>query len=119
MDIGVLMRFGRIVPGREEWAVDLFTEGVEFFGEKLSEGWITFFEPYMFRTADFEAETGFFLFKGPEDKIYTLLEDEAYLHLITKANLVVEHMKVDLLTVGDRIQAQMDRFAKVRVDLAI
>lgn len=118
MDIGVFIRFGRIVPGREEPALDLFTEAVEFFGEKLSEGSITFFEPYMFRTADYEAETGFFLFKGPEEKIYSLMEQEDYLRLITKANLVVEHLRVDLLTVGDRIQSQMERFGKVRAEMA-
>lgn len=119
MDIGVLIRYGRIVPGREELAVDLFTEAVEFFGEKLSEGAITFFEPFMFRTADYEAETGFMLFKGPAEKIYTLMDEEAYLHLITKATLVVEHFKVDLLTVDDRIQAQLERFSKVRTELAV
>jgi hypothetical protein len=47
------------------------------------------------------------------------MEDEAYRVLMTKMHLVVEHPRVDMLTVGEGIVQQLDRFSKVRADLGV
>src|SRR6266508_3701309 len=65
MEIGLYIKFGKLVPGREEKAIDLFGEAIEYFGEKMAIGWLTFFEPFFFQTSDREEETGFFVLKGP------------------------------------------------------
>jgi hypothetical protein len=119
MEIGLYIKFGKLVPGREEKAIDLFGEAIEYFGEKMAIGWLTFFEPFFFQTSDREEETGFFVLKGPVAEVFKMMEDERYLFLIEKALYTVDHFKVELLTVGDGVNQQMERSAKVRVELGI
>ena len=47
------------------------------------------------------------------------MEEEKYRWLLQEAGLFVEHLRVDYLTVGEGITEQLERFAKVRVDLGI
>jgi hypothetical protein len=60
MEIGLLIKRGAPVPGRETQAIDVFSEGTEYFGKKLAEGTITFFEPFLFGTGDLEEWQGAF-----------------------------------------------------------
>ena len=119
MDAGLLIRWGQVVPGREEQALALFTETVTFF-ETLKEGKkLSSYEPFMYSTADFAAETGFFVLKGPVTEIFGLMDSDAYKTLITKANLLLQHLTINLLTVGDEIAGQLDRYDKARMELHI
>lgn len=119
MDIGVLIRYGKLVPGREQQAIELFADAGEYWREKLEAGAITFYEPFFFQTSDREEETGFMLIKGPVAEVFKLMEEERYLTLGEKAMVLVEHFQVDLLTVGEGIAQQLERSAKVRAELHI
>ena len=85
----------------------------------MTTGWITFFEPFFFQTSDREEEAGFFVIKGPFEKVFKLMEEEPFLFLQEKAFYTVDHFSVDLLTVGEQITKQLDRSAKVRAELGI
>ncbi len=119
MEIGLLIRYGKLVPGRERQAIELFEEGMKYFSEKLSKQVITFFEPFFMFTSDLEEETGFFLVKGPAPEVFKIMEDEEYLRLMQKGFLLVEHLRADLLTVGEGITHQLERVGKVRAELGI
>jgi len=119
METGVIVRWGKLVPGREEKAIALFTETVDYFSKLLMDEKLTSFEPFFFMTGDIENELGFFIFKGPDEFIYTLLADEYFLTLQEKALYSVEHFQVDLLTVGEGISKQLERSTKVRVEYGI
>jgi hypothetical protein len=119
METGVIVRWGKLVPGREEKAIDLFAEATGYFGKLLAEKKVTYFEPFFFMTGDIENELGFFIFKGPDAYIFELLADEYFLMLQEKALYSVEHFQVDLLTVGEGISKQLERSAKVRVEYGI
>jgi hypothetical protein len=119
MEIGLWIRFGKLVPGRERRAIELFEEGTRYFRDLYAKKVLTYFEPYFLMTSDHEAETGFFILKGPATEIFKLMEEEPYLHLVQKAFVLVEHFQVDLLTVGEGIPAQLERAGKVRAELGI
>ncbi|MBI3647911.1 MAG: hypothetical protein HY240_04050 [Actinobacteria bacterium] len=119
MEIGLFIRYGKLVPGREEQAIALFDEATNLFKERMMKGDVTFFEPFFFQTSDREEETGFMILKGPAPEIFRLMEDPRYLMLVGKAMLLVEHFQVDLLTVGDGIRDQLERATKVRAELGI
>lgn len=119
MEIGIIVRWGKPEAGREEQAIELFQESQEYFKEKYSEKVLTYFEPFLYITSDREEETGFFVLKGPAPEIFKLMEEEKYLWLVQKAMLLLEHFQVDLLTVGEGIPAQLERSAKVRVELGV
>lgn len=119
MEVGLLVRFGKVVPGREEKALDLFTEATEYCGRLLSGGKITFFEPFFLQTSDLEEETGFILVKGPAPEIFKIIEEEEFQTLAGKAYYLVDHFRWDLITVGEGITYMLERAAKVRSELGI
>jgi len=119
MEVGLMIRYGKLVPGREAQAIELFGEALSYFKGKLEAGAITFFEPFFMSTSDFEEETGFFLLKGPAPAMFAMMEEEPYLRMMEKGSLLVEHLRRDLLTVGEGITAQLERSGKVRAELGI
>ncbi len=119
MDVGLIIRYGKLVPGRERQAVELFDEATTYFREKVDKKAITYFEPFFLFTSDLDEETGFFVLKGPAPEIFKLMEDETYLRLMQKGYVLVEHLRADLLTVGDGIREQIERGMKVRAELGI
>lgn len=119
MEIGLLIRYGRLVTGREHQAMDLFQESMAYFGEKIAKGELTFFEPFFMATSDLEEELGFFIAKGPAPAMFAILEEEAYRTLMQKAVMLVEHVRADLLTVGEGIAAQFERSLKIQAELGV
>jgi hypothetical protein len=119
MDVGLLIRYGSMVPGREAQALELFEETTAYFHGKVEAGAITYFEPFFMATSDLEEETGFFLVKGPAPAMFAMMEEEPYLRLMQKGLMLVEHLRADILTVGEAITLQLERAAKVRAELGI
>ena len=119
MEVGLIIRYGKLVPGREKEVFELFDESMMYFQEKLSEKVLTYFEPFFLTTGDLEEESGFFILKGPAPEIFKLMEEEKYRWLMQKAFLLIEHVRQDILTVGEEIPLQMERVKKVHVELGI
>lgn len=119
MDVGLMIRFGTLIPGREEQALALFDETTAYFRRKVEEGTLTYFEPFFLATGDLETEIGFYVMKGPAPEIFKLEADEEYLRLMQKGIMLVEHLRADVLTVGDGIALQIERAHKVRSELGI
>ena len=119
MDVGLMIRYGKLIPGRETQALELFDETIAYFRKKVEAGVLTFFEPFFLATGDFETETGFFVLKGPAPEIFKLESEEEYLRLMQKGIMLVEHLRADILTVGEGITLQVERAQKVRVELGI
>jgi hypothetical protein len=119
MDVGLMIRYGGFVPGRETRALELFEEASAYFRAKLEAGAIAYFEPFFLATSDFEEETGFFLIKGPAPAMFAMMEEEPYLRLMQKGLMLVEHLRADILTVGEGIALQLERAGKVRAELGI
>jgi hypothetical protein len=104
VDVGLMIRYGRLVPGREAAAMELFGETVSFFQERLARGELSFFEPFFLMTSDLDQEQGFFLVKGAAPAIFAMMDDVAYLHQ-------------DLLRVGEGIQVMMEESARAQSKL--
>lgn len=119
MDIGLFIRWGQILPGREDQALALFDEAVTYYLGLLEKGSISSFEPCLFTMADLEEEQGFFLVKGPVAAIFSLMDSDDYKTFMTKANLVVHHLRANMLTVGEGVAHQIERYRAVRAELHI
>lgn len=115
--VGLLIRYGKLVPGREAAAMELFAETTWYFQDRLERGEITFFEPFFMMTSDLDQELGFFLVKGPAPAVFALMEDETYAMMMQRGLALVEHLHQDLLTVGDGIAAQIERATRVYAEL--
>ena len=119
MDTGLIIRWGQILQGREDQALALFDESVAYYLGLLEAGKITSFEPCLFSMSDLEEEQGFFLVKGPVADIFALMDSDDYKTFLTKANLVVHHLRVNMLTVGDEVAQQLERYRNVRAEMHI
>ena len=109
-ELGCLVRWGRVVPGREEKAVELFTEVTKYYGELMASGYLTYFEPFFYLSGDGEIDNGFFVLKGP--KITEILESEEMLRFKTRSELCLSHLTTELLLVGEEVLKQVTRFTE-------
>ncbi|HEX2892961.1 MAG TPA: hypothetical protein VHO29_03050 [Marmoricola sp.] len=119
MDIGMLVRWGSVVPGREAQALAFFDETVAYYGSLVESGKLTSFEPFLFSSSDFDTEQGFFILKAPITEMFSVMDTDEYKTLIAKANLLLHHVNISLLTVGDAVVEQIARFDKARADLHV
>jgi len=118
MEIGLIVKYGKLVPGREEQAIALFAETTRWFEEQLKTGYITYFEPFFYASGDLEADAGFWIIKGERDKVWNVVDDETFKWLTLKAQFLVDHLRVDWLTVGEAIPQQVERASKVSTEFA-
>ena len=116
-ELGVVFRWGRVIPGKEKEAVEFFAETTKYFADKLASGEITFFEPFLFATADAEIERGMFVIKGVPEKIYALLEERKGLELTARSYQMLAHVRRDLMFVGEEVLAQVQLFAEANLGL--
>jgi hypothetical protein len=112
-ELGILVRWGRVIPGRELDAVELFTEATKFYGDFLAEGALTYFEPFILLSGDNETDNGFFVMKGPAPKIHEIFEGDATLRLKTKAAMILSHLTIELMLVGEEVLNEVTRLAEV------
>lgn len=116
---GMLLRFGRPVPGHERAALALFAEAVAYLTEKREQGLITSFESFMFQTADYEEESGFTIIRGTPDKIAALARDEGWMNLVSKTVVMLTHARVNVIRAGDAVTTQFDRLGKLYAELGL
>lgn len=119
METAIFIGWGKPVAGHEREALVLFSDLVQFFTGKREAGVITSFEPFFYRTADFGHEAGFWIIRGPVEGIQTLSYDEEYNVLLSKAVVLVEHVKTAYLRAGEEFSQHMDRLGKLYAELTV
>lgn len=119
VEIGYFIKYGRLVPGREEKAIELFNEAIAFWRKHHVAGKLTAFEPVLFASGDQEVDLGFFFIKGLEEKVMPILMSEEYRMLLTRAAYVVDHLQTEMLTVGEEVARQAERTLKVAPEYAL
>lgn len=119
MDAGYIIKYGRLVPGREEKAFELFAETLAFWRGHLEKGAITHFEPFLYSSGDREVDLGFFLVKGTEGKLHPIVTGEEFRMLVTRAQYVVEHLQTEWLLAGHEVEMQVERSAKAAPEFAL
>jgi hypothetical protein len=118
METGLIVKFGKLVPGREQQAIELFAEAKLYFEDQQKKEVITDYEPYFYGSGDLETQAGFWIVKGDRDDLWKMVEDERFRWLTAKAQFVVDHLEVDWLTVGAGIDEQVERGLKLAVEFA-
>jgi hypothetical protein len=103
-DAGLFIGWGDVVRGREDRALDVFNETIEFYGQLQSDGRLEDFEVALLEPHGGELQ-GYAMLRGSEDQIADLRRDEDFERLMTKASLVVD----DLGVIGAAIGASLGR----------
>jgi hypothetical protein len=116
-DSVLFVGFGVPVRGREQQAIGVFNEAVEYYARLQQSGDIESFEPVLLEPHGGELG-GFFLLRGDQDKLAHLRSSAEFERLTVRAQLIAEHLGVVGGAIGERLMSQMATFAQQISELA-
>lgn len=108
--------WGRVVPGRERWALQLFAEATAYYDRLQAEGEIDGYEPYALGGHGGDL-AGFVLLRGDRARLERLRTSEAFVRLHQRADLVAERLGVVTALGGEDLERLFASFGKEAVDL--
>ena len=98
-DAGLFIGWGEVVRGREDRALEVFNETIEFYGQMQSDGRIEDFEVALLEPHGGELQ-GYALLRGSEEQIDALRRDEDFQRLMTQAALIVDGLGIVPALIG-------------------
>ena len=105
-DAGLFIGWGEVVRGREDRALDVFNETIEFYGQLQSDGRIEDFEVALLDPHGGEL-LGFVMLRGSEDQIDAVHRDQDFQRLMTKGSLVVDDLGIIPASIGEGLARAM------------
>jgi hypothetical protein len=103
--------WGPAVRGREQKALQVFQEALQYMGRLQQQGQIQSFEPVQLEPHGGDL-AGFMVIKGDPEALSRLRVNDEFLALNTRAQLVVENFGVAGAFVGEGLQSLMADFGK-------
>ena len=119
VDGALMVSFGAVHPGRERLAVDIFTELSRYFGERLSDGVLTSFQPFFYASGAVGGSVGFFLLEGHRDGIQEMQSSEDFSRLLLRAGAATANVRVDPLLAGPDAGRLVNLYREVRDELGL
>jgi hypothetical protein len=116
-EAGLFVGWGAPVRGREAKSLEVFGEGVEYWGRLQQDGRIESFEVVILYPHGGDL-AGFALLRGTHDQLNEVGGDEEFLRLTTRAGLIVERLGVVRAAVGDGLERQIALFQEAIGELA-
>lgn len=113
----IFIGWGGTVRGRERQAMQVFGEAAGTWQDLQAQGKIDGFEAVFLEPHGGDL-AGFFLLRGDPERLAEVRRGEAFLRVISRANLIVENLGVVGAYTGAAVEDQMARFAAAIEDLA-
>jgi hypothetical protein len=114
MDSAIVFSYTRAAPGREEKALQSFTEGMAFFGSAAHDGKCG--EPISVMGPSGHS---FMIIPGEYDALAALARTEEFRELYTKTVFAVPDIGYEIAAFGEGVQDYMARWARVGTELAL
>jgi hypothetical protein len=105
-DAGLFIGWGEVVRGREDRAIDVFNETIEFYGQLQSDERIESFEVALLEPHGGELQ-GYVILRGSEDQIDAVRRDDDFQRLMTKASLLVDDLGLIPAYIGEGLGRAM------------
>ncbi len=99
----LMIGWGPVVRGREQKALQVFNEAIQYYTRLQQQGMIESFEPVYLEPHGGDL-TGFVLLGGEREKLNALRSSEEFLRLNNRAILVVDHWGVVTAFLGEELQ---------------
>ena len=115
-DAGLFIGWGQVVRGREERALEVFNETIEYWGSLQGDGKIEDFEVVLLEPHGGDL-AGFGLLRGSRDQIGALRMDEEFERRVTRADMIVESQGVVGAALGDGLQRAIGLYQEAISDL--
>jgi len=118
MAMGALfIGWGPAVRGREQKALGVFQEALQYYGRLQQQGEVQSFEAVALEPHGGDLD-GFLLIKGDADKLARLRVSDEFIAINTRAQLVVENFGVTGAFIGEGLQSLFADFGKQAAELS-
>lgn len=105
----LLIGWGTVVRGREQKALQLFNETMQYYTRLQQQGTIESFEPVILEPHGGELR-GFLLVRGDREKLNAWRSSEEFRHLTTSADLALDNVGIVTAFIGEELQRQLMDF---------
>ena len=105
-DAGLFIGWGEVVRGREDRALDVFNETLEYYGQLQSDGRIESFEVALLDPHGGDL-LGYVMLRGSEEQIDAVRHDEDFIRVMTKGSLVVDNLGLIPASIGEGLARAM------------
>jgi hypothetical protein len=112
----LFLGWSAVVRGREQQALQVFQETVEYYGKLQQEGQIDSFEPVLIAPHGGDL-AGFVLLRGERGKLDELRSSEALERLVTRAATVADNVGVINAYTGESLGEALARFQTASEEL--
>jgi hypothetical protein len=113
----LFLGWGPAVRGREQKALQVFQETIEYYGRLQQEGKIDSFEPVLLAPHG-GGLGGFVLLRGERGKLDEIRSSEEFERAVTRAATIVDDVGVINAFTGESLGQTMGRFEAASDDLA-
>ncbi len=115
-DFGVFIGFGFPARGREQGAIKVFQELLEFLGGQAQQGNIDGLEPVFLQPHGGELG-GYIVARGDRSKLDAMVASQEFQRLVTRAQIIVENFGVVNCVIGPEVENQVGTFLGDTSDL--
>ncbi len=115
-DTALFIGWGWPVRGREQQAIQVFQEGVQYWTRLQQQGEIDGFEVFTLEPHGGDL-SGFAILHGSPEKLNRLRYSEEFGRISTRANLIVEHYGVVLAFTGQELNRQFAEYGQQAASL--
>jgi len=105
----LVIGWGATVRGREQKALQVFNEVIQYYTHLQQQGTIQSFEPVALEPHGGDLQ-GFLLIRGDREKLNALRSSEEFLRLNNRAALVVDNLGILTAFIGEELQRQFADF---------
>ncbi len=103
--------WGPAIPGREQKALDLFNEAMQYYGRLQQQGEIESVEPFLLEPHGGDLG-GFLLLRGDADKLARLRTNSEFMDLTLRAQLLLNNVGVVGAWYGEELQQRFATFGQ-------
>ncbi|HEU5441640.1 MAG TPA: hypothetical protein VFU88_20315 [Ktedonobacterales bacterium] len=96
----IFIGYGPTVSGHAKQALQVFGEAIQYYGRLQQQGQIESFEPVFLEPHGGDL-AGFILLRGERDKLNSVRFSEEFLHLTSRATVVVENLGIVSAFLGE------------------
>ena len=104
----LFISWGQVVRGREEHALEVFSESLGFYGRMQQEGRIEGFDVVLLEPST--GVGGYIELRGSADQLNALTDDDEWYRLIADSTMVVEDVKIARGSANEEVARQIAIF---------
>ena len=115
-DDALFLGWGEVVRGREEKAVSVFNESIEYYAKLQQDGKLECFEPWFLQPHGGDLN-GFIILRGEPAQLDEILRSTEFEMLQARVGMIVDRLGIVPAVTGESLARGMGQFQEATADL--